>query len=433
MGLFASARQMFDGRPGSPMEDWLRQQGIMGPAVANGAVDGGSLFNMHKERPPHYTPGYGDGVGVEASVGGGSSSPRGLFANGRKPSSIAPSLPDASPQVPVDNPPIPVGSTAGIEQSRFGGGMTGMSRGGSVSGIDLQAALADNAMKAPPKKRGGGFNLRDALLAFAGGPEIAYRIRKDRQERDAKAEQSERMAMIQSQAYNHLVYDKGMHPAQAELIVQANPEKLAEEWATSQRTREVSEGESVVGPNGRYTAPKTFEVGTNVYRYDPQAGAAERIIQGQTDAERYAQTFGFQPGSPEFIGAVKDFTLKNDGPTAFGQNRTLQNDRLQQQDINNRRSVGASIGNNIRSTGTSRENSIRSTGTSRDNNIRSTSTSRQNSQDSNATRQGAYSYKNGGGRGRGGASAAPTARGPNGETITWNGKSWVDGTGKVYR
>lgn len=415
MGFFNSVGQMFDNKPGSPIEDWLRQQGIMGPAAANGTVnpDGGTqpLFG---DRPAQATPGYGDGVA--SSVGGGASSPRGLFANGRKPNSLGPSIPEASPQLSANtsNAPLSVAETAGIEQSRVGRGMTGMEGGrGKLGGIDLQAALADNAMKTPPKKRGGGFNWGDALLAFAGGPQVAYHLRKDRMEREGKAEQAERMAVLQSNAYNYLVYKKGLDPAQADLIVQANPEKLAEEWATSQRTREVSEGETIDGPNGRYTAPKTYELNNNVYRFDPQAGAAERIIQGQTEAERYAETLGFQPSSPDFIGAVQDYTLKNDGPTAFGQNRTLQNDRLRQSDTNSIRSAATSAANSARSAATSRANSLTSTAGQ----LRST-----------AARIRAGEGRGGGRNGRSGGRVAPEGmiiQGAGGQKLIKRGGQWV--------
>ncbi len=339
MGMFGSVRQMFDGRPGSPVEDWLRQQGIVGAARAPmGDVPQG-MSGM--------TPGFGDGVGgggpavnvgpprAPAAALPGGSMERGLWGRGRRPAAAGPFAAE-----PVLGP-----STAQFPTDMAGGPYFNQAE-------QVRSVLADSAMRPSPKKQG--FNWGDAAIAFFGGPQ-AMKIRADRQERTTKEEERQRIGAIQAQAYDHLVFDRGVHPAQARMMVQ-NPQKLAEEWSTSQRTREVSEGETVMGPTGSFTAPKSFEIGSNVYRYDPQAGGSQMIVQGQTEAERYAQTLGIPPGSPAFNAAVQDFTLRANGPTAFGQNRALQDARLGQSDINNRRSVGASIENNIRTTSTSREN-----------------------------------------------------------------------------
>lgn len=128
MGLFNSVGPMFDGKRRSPIEDWLRQNGII----------------------VGQTPGYGDGP--RGSLFSSAPPSRGLFA--WRPSA---DVPAASPQEPTGNwhtdapmqilaqdrsptappPQYNKGVIAGTERSRLG------NSGEKIGSVDLEAALAE--------------------------------------------------------------------------------------------------------------------------------------------------------------------------------------------------------------------------------------------------------------------------------------------------
>ncbi|KXU31549.1 hypothetical protein A0J57_05395 [Sphingobium sp. 22B] len=70
--------------------------------------------------------------------------------------------------------------------------------------------------------------------------------------------------------------------------------------------------------------PQYFMSGNNRVGFDPRTGESTVIYEGQSDAEDYAASLGFQPGTPEFSAAMQDFVLRGNGPTAFGFDTDLE-------------------------------------------------------------------------------------------------------------
>lgn len=143
------------------------------------------------------------------------------------------------------------------------------------------------------------------------------------------------------------------NPLGAQLMSQMSQrERLAFEAEQEERERRLRlmepqhVGNSLVQPDGRggyrtlFTAPQPWEI--------------------------YARQFG-EPGTREYVTAMEDYILRGSGDTAltnkstlegvrYGYRDELQDQRLAQSDLNNRRTTSTSRENNIRTTTTSREN-----------------------------------------------------------------------------
>jgi hypothetical protein len=66
----------------------------------------------------------------------------------------------------------------------------------------------------------------------------------------------------------------------------------------------------------------TRENGPDLVSYDPNEGSSKVVYHGKDDWQRYAEQFG-EPGSPQYNAAVKDFVLRGGGPTGFGNQQQL--------------------------------------------------------------------------------------------------------------
>lgn len=156
-------------------------------------------------------------------------------------------------------------------------------------------------------------------------------------------------ADAQTAQYVQALVANGMDPNLA-TIMAADPAEMAKHIGTRFDAQRVDEGSSVLTPNlngtsNVFTAPKTFKEGADVV----QAPGAQTVapdfstlgavgvpnplggpvsIPGlRTEGQQYASQFG-DVGSPAYSGALQDYTLKGNGPTAFGFDQTLQNGRL---------------------------------------------------------------------------------------------------------
>lgn len=70
--------------------------------------------------------------------------------------------------------------------------------------------------------------------------------------------------------------------------------------------------------------PRYFSGREDQVRFDPTSGTSERVYDAPQDFEDYAGTSGHDPGTPEYFQAVEDYVLKGDGPTVFKQDRDLE-------------------------------------------------------------------------------------------------------------
>lgn len=175
----------------------------------------------------------------------------------------------------------------------------GMPRGGlwdmpGVEPIDygqgIQQALAANAAKPPPKPKffgegGVGRNIAgyigDALAQMGGMQPIYAPAMQER--RRLEADQAD--------------YERKRRDTQADWQAQ-------KEWALKNEP------------------PKTYEIGNNIVSYDPQNGP-KVVYEGENPAVAYAKSIGAEPGTPEFVAAIKDFVLKGNGPTALQGDKEL--------------------------------------------------------------------------------------------------------------
>lgn len=108
--------------------------------------------------------------------------------------------------------------------------------------------------------------------------------------------------------------------------IMANPQAFSQEMATRFRSSDLSEGESRYNPGlghgdrpSTWTAPKTYEQGSDIVRLDPNNEQVQRFP-GMTAAEQEARAIGLQPGTPGFDRFIRDRTLGGQGPTAVEMN-----------------------------------------------------------------------------------------------------------------
>ncbi len=74
--------------------------------------------------------------------------------------------------------------------------------------------------------------------------------------------------------------------------------------------------------------PQYFSGAEDRLMFDPLTGQTSTVYDAPTDAETYAQAFGFDPGSPEYQNALEDYALRAYGPTATANRASLEGARL---------------------------------------------------------------------------------------------------------
>lgn len=133
-------------------------------------------------------------------------------------------------------------------------------------------------------------------------------------------------------------------------------------------------------------APQYFMSGKDRVQYDPATGQANVLYDGPEQFEDYAKALGFEPGTPDYVKAVQDAMLKSSGPTAYGYDKELDDYRTAN-DIQ-RKGSPTFLQANPRPAAPRRGSAPR--------------TSKPRS-----------------------SSKRPTATGPGGKRIEWNGSAWV--------
>lgn len=133
-------------------------------------------------------------------------------------------------------------------------------------------------------------------------------------------------------------------------------------------------------------------------------GVGNGSVQAPTRGQQYAQSLGLEEGSDPYNNAIRDQELGANGPTGFGNSQALENLRT-----GNRRGLEAQRqANRVGLEGVRQNNrmGVRGAPTYRDLNPPPPRVS-------------------GPGRAAPRRSAMPTATGPNGEKVQWNGRAWV--------
>ncbi|MFC4293568.1 hypothetical protein ACFO0A_00690 [Novosphingobium tardum] len=145
------------------------------------------------------------------------------------------------------------------------------------------------------------------------------------------------------------------------------------------------------GADLRAAAP--FTIGRDRLQYDPNSGDVATLYDGQEPFEQYAADMGLEPGSDDYFNAVQDYVLRANGPTALAHDRTLDDYRT---------------GNRLKIEGVRQGNRESLEGIRQKNRV---------------TTRGVPTYRDAHPRAAG--KARPTATGPNGQKMEYDGSAWV--------
>lgn len=139
-------------------------------------------------------------------------------------------------------------------------------------------------------------------------------------------------------------------------------------------------------------APRMEQVGNTIGLLDPRAQSFTPTYTAPAAPEQYAAALGYEPGTPDYHQAVRDYRLGAWSDPAVEAKTGLLDHRFDRSDAqlgqrlattqrgqdlmhgDRQAAIGQSNTNNLRSTNTSRENNIRSTDTSRRNNVQNSFT-----------------------------------------------------------
>lgn len=91
----------------------------------------------------------------------------------------------------------------------------------------------------------------------------------------------------------------------------------------SLRAYAAGERERIIKAN----APDYFMSGSDRVRFDPATGKSTVVYDAPEAFQTYAQSMGYQPGTPEYQTAAQDYVLRGNGPTAYRYDSDLENDR----------------------------------------------------------------------------------------------------------
>jgi hypothetical protein len=75
-------------------------------------------------------------------------------------------------------------------------------------------------------------------------------------------------------------------------------------------------------------APRYFSGKEDQLSYDPHVRHVSTIYDAPEEYQTYASAMGYQPGTPEYRGALSDYVLRGYGPTAAGVRSDLQQERF---------------------------------------------------------------------------------------------------------
>jgi hypothetical protein len=212
--------------------------------------------------------------------------------------------------------------------------------------------------------------------------------------------------------------------------VQREREQAAER--TERQERAVMERDLALR---RLNQPQFTNVpGVGYVAVDPTTLSARVVQTARTEAQNYAESLGYQPGTPEYTRAVSDYALRSNGPTAFGQRTQLQEDEQQaaldrllrghelQRDLGGMRNETARRGQDIGSRDRRRGQDIGSTDRRRGQDL--TDSRGRRGQDMTDARGRRGQDMRGNGRGPGRAGQGPRAV-LNGRAIVVRGNQWV--------
>jgi hypothetical protein len=316
---------------------------------------------------PGLSPDFLDNLGLPGVIGGYGGGTWNADGSVATPQAPMPNIPMLTPNVPP-------------RTGMFGRGFGGQSAGSQVSPVPVDSAQQTSplggsmrqpfdydaalARLVPPEKKESTW----ATIASIVGPALMA----------AGGNQAGANAMIQNMADRRNSSQDARRRAQ----------EAVERWKHEDWSRQN-------GADLNASAP--FTIGRDRLTYDPATGETASIYHGAPDFEEYARLQGLQPGTPGYNTAMVDYVLRANGPTALQGDRDLEalrsGNRLKLEDVRQ--------GNRME--------------------LRGSPTYR----DTHAPPPRPSTAGSGGGRR---SSGRPTATGPNGQKVEWNGSDWVPAT-----
>jgi hypothetical protein len=106
-------------------------------------------------------------------------------------------------------------------------------------------------------------------------------------------------------------------------------QQQAAQWARQDTQRTQDRGWQVEDRDAKLKQPQYFMSGKDRVAYDPTTNQANVIYDGPEDYQNYADTLGLSPDDKEYGGAVQDFVLRGNGPTALEGRQSLEGMRQQ--------------------------------------------------------------------------------------------------------
>ena len=332
------------------------------------------LFGGQRQRQPWDTPGYGDGTSVGGNLpatvpmfepSGGGASAIGWGEGGT----------DTLPALPPPGPSLPTVRSSGI----FGTGSAVQPDKGFPTVSAMGGPLASNGM--PGRPVGQPFDYDAALASM-----LPQHKKRSTLEKIAAIAAPVLMGLGGNQAGANAFIANQQSRRDADGRQRSTAQSMIERWKHDDFARQN-------GADLRASAPRV--IGRSMVQYDPNSGGVNEVYDGAEDFETYAETQGLEPGTQEYFDAVQDYVLKGDGPAAYERDRGLDDYRT---------------GNRLKIEGVRQGNRMGLEGERQNNRV--------------ATR-GLPTYRDTHPRTAGGGNARPTATGPNGQKVEWNGSAWV--------
>lgn len=109
----------------------------------------------------------------------------------------------------------------------------------------------------------------------------------------------------------------------------AEQQRQAQEWALQGARRQEDRGWAVEDRDAKLNAPQYFMSGRDRVAFDPSTNQASVVYDGAESFEQYAKSLGHEPGTPEYEAAAQDYVLRGNGPTAYGYDVGLENERYE--------------------------------------------------------------------------------------------------------
>jgi hypothetical protein len=172
-------------------------------------------------------------------------------------------------------------------------------------------------------------------------------------------------------------------------------------------------------------APRYFSGKEDQLSYDPASGKVTTVYDAPEEYETYAKALGYEPGSPEYRGALTDYVLRGYGPTAAGVRTDLQSQRLEGQAgleamrQRNRLALKRTPGARPQGNAVGTVGAPRTTG-----NVYAPILAKVARGEPLTVGEQKVLEMRAGHRSTG-PSSAPTATGPGGKKVQWNGSAWV--------